>query len=112
MLAAMVQFVRDVAPKFRQAVEQLPHLPRALTLVRQAAGRWTMAWAVLLVIQSILPVAVVLVTRRLVDSVVAATGAGTETIGIREPLLLGVVMASLLLASELTRALGGYDLVK
>ncbi|MCK5378964.1 MAG: ABC transporter ATP-binding protein [Acidobacteria bacterium] len=104
----MVQFVRDVAPKFRQAVEQLPHLPRALTLVRQAAGRWTLAWAVLLVIQSILPVAVVLVTRRLVDSVVAATGAGTETIGIREPLLLAVVMASLLLASELTRALAQW----
>jgi len=104
----MVQLIREMAPKLRQAIEQLPHLPRALALVRKAAGRWTAAWVVLLVVQSILPVAVVLVTRRLVDSVVAATTAGAGNPGFREPLLLAVAMASLLLASELARALAQW----
>lgn len=104
----MAQFIRDMVPKLRQAIDQLPHLPRALALVRQAAGRWTAWWALLLIVQSALPVAVVLVTRRLVDSVVAATGAGVENTSFREPLLLAVVMASLLLASEMARALAQW----
>lgn len=106
MLAAMVHLFRDVAPKIRQAVDQLPHLPRALALVRRSAGRWTLAWAILLIVQSVLPVAVVLVTRRLVDSVVSATG--SESIGYREPLALAIVMACLLLISELVRALAQW----
>lgn len=102
----MAQIIRDVAPKIRQAIDQLPHLPRALAMVRQAAGRWTVAWAVLLIVQSILPVGIVLVTRRLVDSVVLATG--SESAGYREPLTLAMVMAGLLLASELARALAQW----
>lgn len=100
----MARLTQDLLPRIRQAAQQLPHLPRAITLVRQAAGRWTVAWVALLVVQSVLPVAVVLVTRRLVDAVVAATEGGAESIGYREPLLLAVAMASLLLASELAKA--------
>lgn len=104
----MAHFIRDLAPNLRQAMQQLPHLPRALTLVRHAAGRWTAGWVALLIVQSVLPVAVVLLTRRLVDAVVAAAGAGAGWHAMRTPGLLALVMAGLLLASEVARALSQW----
>src|SRR5690242_20418183 len=59
-------------PKLRRAFSQLPHLIRALRFVFEAAPGWTAAWAVLLLLQAILPVATVFLTRALVDALAAA----------------------------------------
>ena len=58
-----------LAAKLRKAATQLPHIPRTLALVWEAAGAWTSAWAALLVVQGLLPVAIVYLTRTLVDRV-------------------------------------------
>ena len=58
----------------REALEHLPHVPRALRLVRESAGGWTLAWMVLLLVQGVIPVASVLLTRELVNALVTATG--------------------------------------
>lgn len=93
--------------KLREGLAQLPYLPRALSLVAETAGRWTLTWAVLLAIQAVLPVGIVLVTRRLVDAVVevnAGHGGGSY----REPLLFASLMAALLVATEIVRAVSGW----
>jgi len=94
-----------IASKLGKARAQLPYLPRALNLVWNAARGWTTAWIVLLVIQGVLPVAMVTLTKVLVDSLVAAVDAGGAWDAVRGPLLLALLMAGLLLLTELLRAL-------
>lgn len=93
-----------VLPKLAKLSAQLPYLPRALKLVWTAARRWTVAWVVLLLLQGLLPAAIVTLTKVLVDSLVAAVDAGGAWEVIRGPLLLALLMAGLLLLTELLRA--------
>jgi len=67
---------KNLTSKLSQVYAQLPYLPQAFTLVWAAARRWTIAWAVMLVLQGLLPVATVYLTRALVDSLVASVEAG------------------------------------
>ena len=94
--------------KFRRALAQLPYLPRALALVWAAARRWTVAWAVLLVVQGLLPVATVTLTRSLVDSLVAGLGAGASWANFRPTLLLAILMAGIMTLGELLRSAAGW----
>ena len=59
-------------PNLKNLLAQLPYLPRTLSLVWSAAPGWTSAWAALLLVQGLLPVATVYLTRAVVDSLVAA----------------------------------------
>ena len=61
--------------KVRQAFAQMAHWPRTLRLIREAAPRWTVAWAVMLVVQGTLPVIAVYLIKLLVDSLIAAVNA-------------------------------------
>lgn len=97
-----------ITSKLDKVRAQLPYLPRALRLVWTASRGWTTAWLVLLVVQGVLPVAVVTLTKVLVDSLVAAVDAGGSWEVVRGPLLLALLMAGLLLATELLRALTRY----
>jgi ATP-binding cassette subfamily B protein len=85
-----------LATKLRKALAQLPNLPWALGLVWRVARRWTIAWIVLLVVQGLLPVAVVYLTKLVVDGIVGALRSGGEWSNVRQVLtkvvLLGVVM--------------------
>jgi len=63
------------------------------------------AWLVLLTVQGFLPVAVVYVSKSLVDSLVGAVGAGVSWRVARGPILLALLMASLLVAGEVVRAM-------
>ena len=56
--------------KLRIGFTQLPYLLRALGFVWTAARRWTTIWFLLLVIQGLLPVAIVYLTRALVNNLV------------------------------------------
>jgi len=59
----------------------------------------------MLFIQGVLPIGAVILSRELVDSLVAAAGTGAEWEVVRRPLMLALVMAGLLLTGELIRAL-------
>jgi len=87
--------------RLRGAAVQARHLPRAYGLVRAAAGRWTLAWLVLLALQGLAPVAPVYLTKPLVDAVSAALGAGATWDSVAPALTLGVAMAVAVLAAEL-----------
>ncbi len=91
----------EVLTTFRS---QLPHLPRALDLVWRAAPRWSAVWSLLLVIQGLLPVAMVYLTRTVVDRI-AGTSAGTMSPESLRPVIAPVlVLAALYLTSEILRA--------
>lgn len=79
---------------------QFSYLPRTLRLIWAAAPAWTLAWGLLLVVQGVIPVAVVSLTRTLVDGVVAVRDAGGSFQQAGPVLWLAVLMATLLLLGE------------
>jgi ATP-binding cassette subfamily B protein len=104
----MTQFFNLFASKLRQGQSQFPYLLRALLLVWSAARGWMLAWLVLLIIQGFLPVAIVYLTRILVDSLVAVVEAGGSRESIRPLLFSVVLMATVMLLQELLRSLSNY----
>lgn len=106
----MAESGRLLASKILGAAEQLRYLPRVLRLVWSAAPRWSLLWAALLVVQGVLPVAVVYLTRALVDSLAAVVGSSAEWRGIVPTLILAALMGGVLLLGELLR--GASDWVR
>jgi ATP-binding cassette subfamily B protein len=84
--------------KIRNGLGQLPHLIRALGMVWDAAPRWTLLWFFLLVIQGLLPVITVYLTRGLVNTLVAALQADTTLSSFKTslPFVAGVALVFLL----------------
>ena len=94
--------------RLRAFLHQLPYLPRAFTLVWKATRYWTLAWALILLLQGVLPVALVYLTRWIVDGVVDAAAAGGSWQSIRPTLMLVALMAAVMLVSELLSSLTGW----
>ena len=59
--------------RLNRLAEELRHLPRTFGLVREACGRLTILWGVLLVAQGLLPVATVYLTRSIVNRMMVAS---------------------------------------
>jgi len=81
--------------KLRKALAQLPYLPRALKLVWEVARPWTIAWLVLLLVQGLLPAAIVYLTKVVVDGVVVRD--------VRHVLLRLLLLGGVLLLMEVVR---------
>ena len=97
----MFNSVKILSSKLRKALAQLPHLPRALSLVWQVGRPWTIAWIVLLIVQGLLPAAVVYLTKLVVDGLTITSGG---TLGrMRHVLLLVVILGGTLLLMEIVR---------
>lgn len=73
-------------------------------LIRDATGRWTVAWLVLLTAQGLLPVATVYLTQILVDRLIAAVSAGAEWSTTRPVLWIVALAAGVAVAAELLRS--------
>ena len=95
---------RKAYTQIRASLVQLSHLPEALRLVWTPAPGWTAAWLVFLLIQGLLPIATVYVTRLLVDTLVQTTSKGGGWEGFRPTLFLAVTMGGLLLLTELLQS--------
>ena len=93
---------------FQNVRRQLPYLPKALKLVWNAAPGWTTAWAVLLIVQGVLPVASVYLTRALVNSIVLLIDSGAGWAAVRLPLFFVLLMALVLLAQTLLTSLSAW----
>ena len=92
----------------RALLDQLPYLPRALSMVWEATGYWTLTWAILLLLQGVLPVGIVYLTRWLVDGLVAAVQAGGSWESVQPTLILVALMAGVMLANELLSSATGW----
>ena len=87
---------------------QLPYLSQACVLVWTAARSWTLAWALLLLIQGVLPVAAVYLTRAVIDSLVPVLGQGAAWPTLAPTFLLVALLALVLLLTEVLRSLTGW----
>ncbi|HEY9644113.1 MAG TPA: hypothetical protein V6C57_26710, partial [Coleofasciculaceae cyanobacterium] len=86
------------------------HLTQTLSLVWAASRHWTLAWMVLLIVQGLLPTGSVYLTRILVNGLVAVVGSGTSWASIQPILIPVVLMAAVLLLSEVLQ--GASDWVR
>jgi len=96
----MFNSVKILSSKLRKALAQLPNLPRALDLVWSVARPWTIAWILLLIVQGLLPAAVVYLTKLVVDGLVRANGSWPA---MRNVLLRVLILGGLLLLMEIVR---------
>ena len=91
----MSSSAKILSSKLRKALAQLPYLPRALKLVWDVARPWTIAWIVLLLVQGLLPAAIVYLTKVIVDGVVVRD--------VRHVLLRLLLLGGVLLLMEVVR---------
>lgn len=79
---------------------QLPYLPQAYRLVRRAAGGLTFIWLALLLLQGLLPVATVYLTRTLVNGLATLIGAGGGWQSLQPLIPAAIAMVIVLIAIE------------
>jgi ATP-binding cassette, subfamily B, bacterial len=89
--------------RLRRALIHLPYVPRALALAWKATRAWTLTWSFLLLLQGLLPVATVYLSRSLVDRLVPALGSGGNWQGLTPVLVPLGLLAAVLLLTELLR---------
>jgi ATP-binding cassette subfamily B protein len=90
--------------RLTRLVREFRYLPATLRLVHEAAGWRTPAWAVLLLAEGSLPLAVVLLSRRVVDQLIASLRTGNL-----EPTLIAAAgLAAMLLLAELISATASH----
>jgi ATP-binding cassette subfamily B protein len=94
--------------KFRKLAAQFPYLPQALRLVWTAAPRHAGLWVALLVLQGLLPIGTVYLTRSIVNALVAAVRSTDPVAAARPALLLAALMVALLLLAEGARAAAAW----
>jgi ATP-binding cassette subfamily B protein len=59
----------SIFAKLKSARAQLPYIPDTFRLIWDSARGWTVAWGILLLVQGLLPIALVFLTGLLVDSI-------------------------------------------
>lgn len=92
-----------ITPPQTKNVLRISHLARVYGLIWAAAGRLTLVWAILLVIQGLLPVAFVYLTKPLVDGVQAALGHGVSWLTVQPVVVVAVALGVTLLLRELVK---------
>ncbi|MDD3775751.1 MAG: ABC transporter ATP-binding protein [Sulfurovaceae bacterium] len=66
--------------KIKKLRSQLPYLPKTIKLIWQASRWWSAAWAALLLLGGILPVAVIYLVKPIIDNVSMLEGKGMDGI--------------------------------
>ncbi len=94
--------MKDALPTFdrRALASHLAYWPRTFALIWSAAPMWTVVWAVLLVVQGVLPVATVYVTKLLVDELAVAVGSSSPAEGFARTAVLLAITGGLMLLGE------------
>jgi ATP-binding cassette, subfamily B, bacterial len=100
-MAGTLGYTRE---RLRKLATQLRHLPRTVAMVRRAGGRLVFLWGALLIVQGLLPVAIVYLTRAVVNALLAAIRAGGNFAALRPLLALALAIGLVLLCSQLLRS--------
>jgi len=85
------------------AVQKLSYFHRVFGLIWTASRGWTVAWLLLLTVQGLTPVALVYLTRPLVDGLAGTVGRGTSWEKMQPVLLVALCMGAILLLVELLK---------
>jgi ATP-binding cassette, subfamily B, bacterial len=95
------------AAKIMERLQQVRYIPATLKLVWQAARWYTVAWLVLILFQGLIPLAIVYLSRPLVNQLVVLIGEGTAE-QMRHAILLICLMGGILLLDELVRSVASW----
>ena len=87
---------------------RLSNLFRAGRMIYNAAPGWTLAWSIVLTLQGLLPVALVYLTRPLVNSLVIAIQNNRAWQSVQPVLFLAVLMAGVLVITEILRGAAAW----
>ena len=90
--------------KLEKLYQQVPEYPRTFRLIWNAARGLTIAWGFLLLIQGILPVAIVYLTKSVIDSFVAVRASTGNLLDLQPFVLQVLLMGAILLLSELVQS--------
>ena len=90
------------------AEKRISYAGRGLRLVWEAVGPWALAWGALLVVQGLLPAAIVYLTKWLVDSVAAAVNGGTSWEVVQMVLVPAALMGSLMILQRVLGSLSSW----
>jgi ATP-binding cassette, subfamily B, bacterial len=96
---------QGITDKLKVAMRQFPHYLRALSLIWEAAHGLTLVWAILLILQGLLPIGSIYLTKLIVDGFVNVikTGVSRATL---QPLVIEVLLfATILILTELFQSL-------
>jgi ATP-binding cassette subfamily B protein len=100
----MTESTSILKEKLSKILGQLPWLPRGLALAWEASRPWTIAWLGLLVIEGLVPVGLVYLTKLVVDALVAALKNGPAGPNARGVFITIGLLAAITLLSEVVRA--------
>jgi ATP-binding cassette subfamily B protein len=92
----------------REAMAKTSYWPRTMHLIWESAKGWTIAWAVLLVLQGIQPLAAVYLTKLLIDSLVKPQRLGSGWERLRPSLVLIILTIGVMLLAELLQSITEY----
>jgi ATP-binding cassette, subfamily B, bacterial len=87
------------------AIRRLGHVRLALRLIWLAAGTWTAVWLGLLILQGLVPAAIVLLTKVVVDAIAEAVGTGATWENALPVLIPAALMAGVMLLQRILGAL-------
>lgn len=87
--------------KWRQARTHFNVLPRAIRLLWGSAKGWTLAWAAALIASGALPIAIIRLTKYLIDVLAALSRKPFSTQAVEPVLIVAALIAALSLVSEL-----------
>lgn len=97
-----------LAAKLQAAGTQMRFLPRALRTVHDAVGPRVLLWLGLLCVQGLVPVAVVYLSRPLVDHLAAAVASGGDAAKVAPTLAVAAAIALVLLLAEALRSVAEW----
>src|SRR5881409_2930779 len=93
----------SLKPMINDPALKLSYMLRVFALIWTAAMRWMVAWGILLAVQGLMPVALVYLTKPLVDGLQTTVGRGATWESVRPVLVVAVAIGSVLLLTELLK---------
>ncbi len=97
-----------VCTRLQHLRTQLQYLPWSTRLVWQAARRWTLLWAGLLLVQSLLPVTTIYLTRSVVDHLVPQLGQATSFSDMTPALIRVALLAGVMVLTQIVNSLASW----
>ncbi|MEM7590109.1 MAG: ABC transporter ATP-binding protein [Cyanobacteria bacterium P01_A01_bin.83] len=90
----------------QELLARITYIPKTIKLIWSAARFWMLGWCLLLLIQGLIPIFTVYLTRWLVDNLTIAIGKGNSWSNLEIIILPASLMASILFLAEILKGIG------
>ena len=94
---------KSLKPVIHDTGLKLSYMIRVFGLIWSGARGWMVAWGIVLAVQGLMPVALVYLTKPLVDGLQATVGRGTSWVSVQPVLVVAACIGGILLLTELLK---------